>query len=67
MDARAQVGKETFDATIRISLADGRILDATLVNPVEVSERICTDEALEKCGAPIRSQILRQIEIGTER
>jgi hypothetical protein len=63
----AQVGKETFDATIRISLVDGRILDAKLFNPVEVSERLCTDEALTKCGEPIRSQILRQIEIGTER
>jgi hypothetical protein len=63
----AQVGKETFDATIRISLVDGRILGAKLFNPVEVSERLCTDEALTKCGEPIRSQILRQIEIGTER
>jgi hypothetical protein len=64
---RAQVGKEIFDATIRISLVDGRILGAKLYNPVEVSERLCTDAALTKCGEPIRSQILRQIEIGTER
>ena len=64
---RAQVGKELFDATIRISLVDGRILGATLVNPVEVLERICTDAALTKCGEPIRSQIMRRIEISTER
>jgi hypothetical protein len=64
---RAQVGKELFDATIRISLVDGRILGATLVNPVEVSERICTDDALTKCRQPVSSQILRQIEISTER
>jgi hypothetical protein len=64
---RAQVGKETFDAIIRISLVDGRILGATLANPVEVSERLCTDEALAKCGEPIRSQIMRRIEIGTQR
>jgi hypothetical protein len=64
---RAQIGKELFDATIRISLADGRVLGATLVNPVEVSERICSDEALAKCAEPIRSQIMRRIEISTER
>jgi len=64
---RAQIGKEIFDATIRISLVNGRILGAVLVNPVEVSERICTDDALTKCGEPIRSQIMRQIEISTER
>jgi hypothetical protein len=64
---RAQVGAELFDAIIRISLADGRILGATLVNPVEVSERVCTDDALTKCGEPMRSQIMRQIEISTER
>jgi hypothetical protein len=34
---------------------------------VEVSERTCTDEALTKCGEPIRSQIMRRIEITTER
>jgi hypothetical protein len=59
----AQVGKEIFDATIRMSLSDGRILGATLENPVEVSERICTDLALTKCAEPIRSQIMRRIEI----
>jgi hypothetical protein len=64
---RAQIGKETFDATIRISLVDGRILGASLVNPVTVSERVCTDEALTKCGDAIRSEIMRKIEIGTER
>jgi hypothetical protein len=64
---RAQVGKELFDATIRISLDDGTILGATLVNPVEVSERICIDDALTKCKEPMRSQIMRRIEIGTER
>jgi hypothetical protein len=63
---RAQVGKELFDSTIKISLVDGRILAATLVNPVEVSERTCTDDVLTKCGEPVRSQIMRRIEIGTE-
>ena len=59
----AQVGKETFVARIKISLADGRIISATLDNPVEVLERVCTDAALTSCGEPVRYQIRRQIEI----
>jgi hypothetical protein len=58
-----QVGKEVFDAIIKISLVDGKILSATLDNPVEVIERDCTDLALTKCGDPMRYQIRRQVEI----
>jgi hypothetical protein len=59
----AQVGKETFVATMKINLADGRIISAALYNPVEVLERICSDSALTACGEPSRFQILREIEI----
>jgi hypothetical protein len=58
-----QVGKETFDAIIKISLVDGKILSATMDNPVEVVERVCVDLALTSCGDPMRYQIRRQIEI----
>jgi hypothetical protein len=58
-----EVGKEIFDAIIRISLVDGKILSATLDNPVEVIERDCSDIALTKCGDPMRYQIRRQVEI----
>lgn len=58
-----QVGKETFDAIMKISLVDGKILSATLDNPVEVIERDCTDVALTKCGDPMRYQIRRQVEL----
>jgi hypothetical protein len=58
-----QVGKETFDVIMKISLVDGKILSATLDNPVEVIERDCTDVALTKCGEPTRYQIRRQVEI----
>ena len=58
-----QVGKETFDAIVKISLVDGKILSATLDNPVEVIERDCTDLALTKCGDSMRYQIRRQVEI----
>ncbi len=59
----AAVGKETFDVVIKTSLADGRILSATMDNPVEVLERQCEDAALTVCGDPIRYQIRRQIAI----
>jgi len=58
-----EVGKEVFDAILKISLVDGKILSATLDNPVEVIERDCTDIALTKCGEPMRFQIRRQVEI----
>jgi hypothetical protein len=59
----ASVGKETFDVVIETSLTDGRILSATMDNPVEVLERECSDAALTSCGEPIRYQIRRLIEI----
>ena len=59
----ASVGKETFDAQIRLSVANGKIVSAGLDNPVEVFERECTDEALTQCGEGVRYQILRQIQI----
>jgi hypothetical protein len=61
-----QVGKETFDVIMKISLVDGKILSATLDNPVEVIERDCTDVALTKCGEPMRYQIRRQVEISLQ-
>jgi hypothetical protein len=61
----AQIGKETFVATIKLSLADGRIVSATLSNPVEVLRRECSDPTLTTCGEPARFQILRQIEINS--
>jgi hypothetical protein len=60
---RARVGQENFTVVIRASLDDGRMLSATMDNPVEVSERICADAALTNCAAPIRSRIRRQIEL----
>jgi hypothetical protein len=59
----ASVGKETFDDVIKTSLIDGRILSATMDNPVDVFERECNDAALTICGAPIRYEIRRQIAI----
>jgi hypothetical protein len=59
----ASIGKQTFDDVIKLSLVDGRVLSATMDNPVEVLERKCTNAALTDCGDPIRYEIRREIEI----
>jgi hypothetical protein len=59
----AQVGKETFDVEIKISMKDGRILSATLENLVNVRQRECSDAAFVDCGAPSDHQIHRQIDL----
>lgn len=59
----AAVGKETFDVELKVSLVDGKIISGKIDNPVEVLERNCSDLTLTVCGAPVRYQILRQIEI----
>jgi hypothetical protein len=63
---RAAVGKETFDVTIIVSTADGRILSASMENPVATSGRLCEDAALTKCGAPQPHTIHRHVEIALE-
>jgi len=59
----AEVGKETFEVEIKVSLLNGKMLSAKMVNPVEVLKRECTDSVLVTCGAATRYQIRRQIEI----
>jgi len=60
----ASVGEETFTVEMKVSLADGKILSATMDNPVKTIERVCQDEALSKCGEAKPHEILRKIEIG---
>jgi hypothetical protein len=59
----AEVGKETFDVQIKVSLADGKILSAKIDNPVEAVSRECADAALTSCTASVPHHILRQIEV----
>jgi len=59
----AEVGKETFEVEIKVSLVNGRMLSARMDNPLEVLKRECADSALVACGAATRYQIRRQIEI----
>lgn len=62
----ASIGQETFDVEIKLALATGRILSGTLDNPVEISERVCTDAALANCGNPERYTVRRQITLRAE-
>jgi hypothetical protein len=59
----AMVGKETFDCEIKVSLTNGRIVSATMDNPVEVVARPCRNETLTKCGPAFRGHFRRLIEI----
>jgi len=63
----ASVGKEIFDVQIAASLDDGKILSATMENPVETIERDCKDAALTNCGEPRHHRIERHVEITLER
>ena len=57
----ASVGKETFDVELRVAIADGRLLLATLDNPVTAITRECTDQGLMQCGPPRPSPVLRRV------
>ncbi len=59
----AEVGKETFDVEIKITLTDGRILSATVDNLVKARKRECSDAALLDCGPASDHAIRRQIEL----
>jgi hypothetical protein len=63
----AGVGKELIDVVIKLSLTDGKILSATMDNPVATIERECEDAAATKCDDPKPHLIRRQIEISLER
>jgi len=54
-------GYETFDVLLTVSLRDGRLLRATMSNPVDVVERECADSRLTECAAPVRYRITRTI------
>jgi hypothetical protein len=63
----AEVGKETFEVVIKLSLPSGRIISAEIDNPVDVLGRECDDAALSKCGAPARYGIRRKVYLSAEK
>lgn len=62
----AEIGRETFEAQIKVGLEDGRILGADLDNVVQVVERDCSDASLTTCGEPTHYPIHRHITITAE-
>ena len=60
---QAGSGKETFDVTLTVSTAAGRILSAAMDNSVVLSRRTCDDAALTQCTAPQPQTIHRHVEI----
>lgn len=59
----ASVGTETFDVELNIARPSGRIVSATMDNPVDFVTRPAKDEALTDGGAPVRGRIHRRIEL----
>jgi len=57
------VGNETFDVELRVAIADGRLLSATLDNPVTAITRECTDQALMQCGPARPSPVIRRVSM----
>ncbi len=62
----ADIGKETFVDTLKISMLSGKIISASMDNPVDVLERVCSDSSLTTCSDPIRFQIRRQITLNED-
>lgn len=59
----AGVGQETFNVLITVSLADGKIVSATMNNEVKTIERNCKDDALTQCDTAKPHLIVRKVEI----
>jgi hypothetical protein len=63
----ASVGQETFTVELHVSLGDGKILSASMDNPVNTVARTCDDPALTQCSPAQPHAIERKIEITLER
>lgn len=60
---RASVGKETFDVTLHVRVADGMLVGATMHNPVVTVDRDCVDAALTNCAEGRPGRIVREVEV----
>jgi hypothetical protein len=59
----AETGKETFEVRLVVDTRDGRILSATMHNPVVLRVRACADHELTRCGPETPKTILRDITL----
>jgi hypothetical protein len=57
----AEAGKETFEVRLVVDTRDGRILSATMHNPVSLTTRTCTDREVTQCGPAAPKTTLREI------
>jgi hypothetical protein len=62
----AETGKETFDVRLVVDTRDGRILSATMHNPVVLRVRACEDRELTQCGPATQKTILREVTLKLE-
>ncbi len=60
-----QVGQETFDVTLKVDTADGKILSAQMHNPIIAVQRTCRDAELAQCGVQVPQTITRDVELQT--
>jgi hypothetical protein len=59
----ASIGREVVKVTLILDTSDGRLVSATLDNPVDILERECDDFALSRCGDPVRYRVYREVEL----
>lgn len=59
----AETGNEKFDVRLVVDTRDGRIVSATMHNPVTLRTRTCTDRELTQCGPEAPKTILREITL----
>ena len=59
----AAIGSAVINVTLILDLTDGKLLSATMDNPVEILERECEDVAAARCGEPVRYRVTRTIEL----
>jgi hypothetical protein len=59
----AAIGSELIEVAVEVDLDGGRILAASMTNPLETIERECEDAEARRCGEPSRHKVLRTIEL----
>jgi hypothetical protein len=59
----ASVGKEGFDVTLKVQMSTGKIVSASMENPVTKVTRACADAALAQCGDAQPAPTLRRIAL----
>lgn len=57
------VGKEVFSVEVKLAVPSGKILSASMYNPVAGIARLCSDEQLADCGAPEDFSLVRNISM----